>query len=24
VVLAARKDMVKRVEHLFAVRLDYF
>jgi trk system potassium uptake protein len=24
VVLAARKDMVRRVEHLFAVRLDYF
>lgn len=24
VVLAARKDMVKRVEQLFAVRLDYF
>ena len=24
VVVAARKDMVKRVEQLFAVRLDYF
>ena len=24
VILAARKEMVKRVEQLFAVRLDYF